>query len=138
MASTKKNAKGNKTAHVLNLLAPSPADGEEAALEGSGVEPARNPLVSPSLEMTQPDDALLSQQIQQALEEELTQSEEEQWAEEPLPEGMLGWDEHGQPIWDPSVLPEGVLGWDENGQPIWDPNRLPEGELRGGENGRPV
>ena len=120
MASSKKNAKGNKTAHVLNLLtAPSGTDGEDITADGSIPEPARNPLVAPILEVDQTEDDALALQIQQALESEFPQAEEtagqEQWDSEQLPEGVLGWDENGQPIWDPSVLPEGVLGWDENG-----------------------
>ena len=144
MASSKKSAKGNKTAHVLNLLtapAPAPAGEDESAAEYAPEAPA-NPLVSPILEVAQSDDDALSQQIQQALEEEFPQSEEpvyeDQWDPGQLPEGVLGWDENGQPIWDPSVLPEGVQGWDENGQPIWDPNVLPEGVVGWDENGQPI
>ena len=81
MAANKKNAKGNKTAHVLNLLtapgAPregAPAGEEtspaEAATEPSTSAPSR-PLLPPILEVAQANDDNLSQQIQRALEEEL-------------------------------------------------------------------
>ncbi len=80
MSTAKKNAKGNKTAHVLNLLtAPGAAketaapSGEETAAEGAVPEasaPSR-PLLPPILEVAQANDDNLSQQIQQALEEEL-------------------------------------------------------------------
>ncbi len=81
MAASKKNAKGSKTAHVLNLLtAPgtpkegAPAAGEPAA-EGTetAAAPSR-PLLPPILEVAQANDDNLSQQIQQALEEELADS----------------------------------------------------------------
>ena len=69
MASSKKSSKGNKTAHVLNLLtAPAPSAAEdESAAEYTPESPA-NPLVSPILEVAQADDDALSQQIQQALD----------------------------------------------------------------------
>ena len=80
MSTAKKNAKGNKTAHVLNLLtAPGAAketaapSGEETAAEGAVPEasaPSR-PLLPPILEVAQANDDNLAQQIQQALEEEL-------------------------------------------------------------------
>lgn len=83
MAAAKKNAKGNKTAHVLNLLtAPGevPPAGEETTAaetpEQEVVQPAAGrPLLPPILEVAQSNDDNLAQQIQQALEEEL-QSEE--------------------------------------------------------------
>ena len=83
MAAAKKNAKGNKTAHVLNLLtAPGevPPAGEETDAaetpEQEVVQPAAGrPLLPPILEVAQSNDDNLAQQIQQALEEEL-QSEE--------------------------------------------------------------
>ena len=84
MAASKKNAKGSKTAHVLNLLtAPgvpkegAPA-GEETAAEAA-VEPAApaapsRPLLPPILEVAQANDDNLAQQIQRALEEELDET----------------------------------------------------------------
>ena len=83
-----KNAKGNKTAHVLNLLtAPgskeaAPADEpsteggvpETPAAEGAVSEaPAAvssRPLLPPILEVAQANDDNLARQIQQALEDE--------------------------------------------------------------------
>ena len=83
MASSKKNAKGSKTAHVLNLLtAPgAPKEGPSAAGEptAEGAETAAapsRPLLPPILEVAQANDDNLSQQIQQALEEELADSAE--------------------------------------------------------------
>ena len=81
MAASKKNAKGNKTAHVLNLLtAPGAAKegapaAEEAPAEASAEQaqlpaPSR-PLLPPILEVAQTNDDNLAQQIQHALEEEL-------------------------------------------------------------------
>ena len=81
MAASKKNAKGSKTAHVLNLLtAPgAPKEGPSAAgeptAEGAETAPSR-PLLPPILEVAQANDDNLSQQIQQALEEELADSAE--------------------------------------------------------------
>ena len=81
MAASKKNAKGSKTAHVLNLLtAPgAPKEGPSAAGEptAEGAETAAapsRPLLPPILEVAQANDDNLSQQIQQALEEELADS----------------------------------------------------------------
>ena len=81
IAAAKKNAKGNKTAHVLNLLtapgeaAPAPAESEEETpVQEETVQPAASrPLLPPILEVAQANDDSLAQQIQQALEEELTQ-----------------------------------------------------------------
>ena len=81
MAASKKSAKGNKTAHVLNLLtapeAPkegAPAD-EEATAAAGAEQPApaahSRPLLPPILEVAQANDDNLAQQIQQALTEEL-------------------------------------------------------------------
>lgn len=78
MAASKKNSKGNKTAHVLNLLtAPgAPKEGGEELAEGAAPDTvvSSRPLLPPILEVAQTNDATLSQQIQQALEEELTES----------------------------------------------------------------
>ena len=81
MATSKKSAKGNKTAHVLNLLTAPDAPregasaGEEAAAEPSTEQAApaahSRPLLPPILEVAQSNDDSLAQQIQQALEEEL-------------------------------------------------------------------
>ena len=78
MASGKKGAKGNKTAHVLNLLtAPGeapPASAGESAGDAPATEtaqPAGRALLPPILEVAQANDNQLAQQIQQALEEEL-------------------------------------------------------------------
>ena len=77
MASGKKNAKGNKTAHVLNLLTAPGGGGaplgeeESAAPESVQPAPAARPLIPPILEVAQANDESLAQQIQQALEEEL-------------------------------------------------------------------
>ena len=83
MAASKKNAKGSTTAHVLNLLtAPgAPKEGPSAAGEptAEGAETAAapsRPLLPPILEVAQANDDNLSQQIQQALEEELADSAE--------------------------------------------------------------
>ena len=78
MATGKKGAKGNKTAHVLNLLtAPGeapPPPAEEAAEGVPEAAPAASgrPLLPPILEVAQANDDTLAQQIQQALEEELS------------------------------------------------------------------
>lgn len=80
MAASKKNSKGNKTAHVLNLLtapgAPKEGAAGEEGTEGAAPENAApsRPLLPPILEVAQTNDANLSQQIQQALEEELAES----------------------------------------------------------------
>ena len=83
MAASKKNAKGSKTAHVLNLLtAPgtpkegAPAAGEPAAEGAETAAAPSRPLLPPILEVAQANDDNLSQQIQQALEEELADSAE--------------------------------------------------------------
>ena len=77
MASGKKGAKGNKTAHVLNLLtapgeAPPASAGESAGDTPASetAQPAGRPLLPPILEVAQANDNQLAQQIQQALEEE--------------------------------------------------------------------
>ena len=76
MASGKKGAKGNKTAHVLNLLtapgdAPPPGEAaEDASTPESAQSADRRPLLPPILEVAQANDDSLAQQIQQALEQE--------------------------------------------------------------------
>lgn len=86
MATSKKSAKGNKTAHVLNLLTAPDANGEgisadeETAAEASAEQAAAvrsRPLLPPILEVAQSNDDNLAQQIQQALEEELEEELEE-------------------------------------------------------------
>lgn len=82
MAAAKKNNKGNKTAHVLNLLT-APGEAVSAPAEGDAdtdsvqeaPQPAGRPLLPPILEVAQANDDSLAQQIQQALEEELSPSE---------------------------------------------------------------
>ena len=91
MAASKKNAKGSKTAHVLNLLtAPgtpkegAPAAGEPAAEGTETVAAPSRPLLPPILEVAQANDDNLSQQIQQALEEELADSAEPAPSSQPI------------------------------------------------------
>ena len=98
MATSKKNAKGNKTAHVLNLLtAPgalkegTPAAEETAPAEGFTEQPAAapsRPLLPPILEVAQSNDDNLAQQIQQALEEELEASVPPPSANQPIPSSV--------------------------------------------------
>lgn len=86
MAASKKNNKGSKTAHVLNLLtAPetpkdsAPASEETAAEATAGqAAPAASsrPLLPPILEVAQSNDDNLAQQIQHALEDELEENPE--------------------------------------------------------------
>ena len=89
MASGKKGAKGNKTAHVLNLLtAPgeaAPASAEEAPAQEAAQPAAGRPLLPPILEVAQANDDNLAQQIQQALEEELSPPAEEKIFKEEAP-----------------------------------------------------
>ncbi len=87
MATGKKGAKSNKTAHVLNLLAPAPgverepAAGAEAPELDAPVPPVEAeaavvsaaPLAPPILEVARSNDAQLSEQIRGALESELLQ-----------------------------------------------------------------
>ena len=89
IAAAKKNAKGNKTAHVLNLLtapgeaAPAPVDGDaESPVQEAAQSAASRPLLPPILEVAQANDDNLAQQIQQALEDELLQTEEPAFTEE--------------------------------------------------------
>jgi hypothetical protein len=83
MASGKKGAKGNKTAHVLNLLtapgdAPPPGEAaEDASTPESAQSADRRPLLPPILEVAQANDDNLAQQIQQALEDEFSLPAEE-------------------------------------------------------------
>ena len=87
MATGQKGAKSNKTAHVLNLLAPAPgverepAAGAEAPELDAPVPPVEAeaavvsaaPLAPPILEVARSNDAQLSEQIRGALESELLQ-----------------------------------------------------------------
>ena len=87
MATSKKNAKSTKTAHVLNLLtAPgteaesTPAVSKEAGGEtveqsAAAAAPVSRPLTPPILEVARADDEQLSGQILQALEEEFPEGE---------------------------------------------------------------
>ena len=98
MATSKKNAKGNKTAHVLNLLtAPgalkegTPTAEETAPAEGFAEQPAAapsRPLLPPILEVAQSNDDNLAQQIQQALEEELEASVPPPSVNQPIPSSV--------------------------------------------------
>ncbi len=78
MATGKKGAKGNKTAHVLNLLtapgeaAPPPAEEASEGVPEAAPAASGRPLLPPILEVAQANDDTLAQQIQQALEEELS------------------------------------------------------------------
>ena len=80
MAASKKNGKGSKTAHVLNLLtAPgtskeSAPAGDETVAEQAPSAPVSRPLLPPILEVAQANDDSLAQQIQQALEVELDEA----------------------------------------------------------------
>ena len=80
MAASKKNGKGSKTAHVLNLLtAPgtskeSAPAGDETVAEQAPSTPVSRPLLPPILEVAQANDDSLAQQIQQALEVELDEA----------------------------------------------------------------
>ena len=100
MAPAKKSAKSNKTAHVLNLLAPTAdrdaapqtAEAEpDAPASGDAAEPAAapdvsavRPLTPPILEVARSNDVQLSEQIRDALEDEFSALlEPEQPASEP-------------------------------------------------------
>ena len=100
MAPAKKSAKSNKTAHVLNLLAPNAdrdaapqtAEAEpDAPASGDAAEPAAapdvsavRPLTPPILEVARSNDVQLSEQIRDALEDEFSALlEPEQPASEP-------------------------------------------------------
>lgn len=100
MAPAKKSAKSNKTAHVLNLLAPNadrdaapqtaeaepdaPASGDAAEPAAAPDVPAVRPLTPPILEVARSNDVQLSEQIRDALEDEFSALlEPEQPASEP-------------------------------------------------------
>ena len=100
MAPAKKSAKSNKTAHVLNLLAPNadrdaapqtaeaepdaPASGDAAESAAAPDVPAVRPLTPPILEVARSNDVQLSEQIRDALEDEFSALlEPEQPASEP-------------------------------------------------------
>lgn len=100
MAPAKKSAKSNKTAHVLNLLAPNgdreaaPQAEPEAEAEMPAAEDAAEsasaplrPLTPPILEVARSNDAQLSEQIRDALEDEFpAPPDQQQPALEPEPE----------------------------------------------------
>lgn len=82
MATAKKGAKNNKTAHVLNLLTapgaakeapaePTPEEEGVAAVPADPPEAAGRPLTPPVLEVARSNDAQISLQIKDALESEL-------------------------------------------------------------------
>lgn len=83
MATSKKNGKSTKTAHVLNLLtAPgaeaetaAPAEAEDGETAAPAAPAAPRPLTPPILEVARNDDEQLSGQILQALEEEFPEGE---------------------------------------------------------------
>ena len=81
MASSKKNAKTNKTAHVLNVITGGREQSEPteehsaapaSASASSTSEPAPRPPVAPVLEIARADDDALSAAILSALTEEVT------------------------------------------------------------------
>lgn len=104
MATAKKGSKSNKTAHVLNLLAPNgekeresaevrpePAGDDEAPAEDTAAEaapaPAHRPLTPPILEVARANDEQISLQIKDALESALeAEAEESAPVPEPQPE----------------------------------------------------
>ena len=102
MAPAKKSAKSNKTAHVLNLLAPNadrdaapqtaeaepdaPASGDAAESAAAPDVPAVRPLTPPILEVARSNDVQLSEQIRDALEDEFSALLE---PEQPAPESSV-------------------------------------------------
>ena len=88
MATAKKGAKNNKTAHVLNLLT-APGGEKEAESPAAGAAPetdipaesaapestAARPLAPPILEVARSNDDQISSQIRDALESELLADE---------------------------------------------------------------
>ena len=147
MATAKKGAKSNKTAHVLNLLAPNgereaaaetaartEAAGEAPQTDGeASVEaaPAPRPLTPPILEVARANDEQISLQIKDALESELEAEAAEAEAAaapppEPEPEPELPdirpviLAEEPQPAPMPEPIPQP--------EPIPEPKPVPEAE----------
>lgn len=78
MATSKKNAKTNKTAHVLNMITGGQASDEPTAHGSPAVGPAPSSVrgaVTPILEVARANDDALSSAIQNALTEELKAEE---------------------------------------------------------------
>lgn len=148
MATTKKGAKSNKTAHVLNLLAPNgereaaaetaartEAAGEAPQTDGEApveAAPAPRPLTPPILEVARANDEQISLQIKDALESELEAEAAEAEAAaapppEPEPEPELPdirpviLEEEPQPAPMPEPIPQP--------EPIPEPKPVPEAEM---------
>ncbi len=147
MATAKKGAKSNKTAHVLNLLAPNgereaaaetaartEAAGEAPQTDGEApveAAPAPRPLTPPILEVARANDEQISLQIKDALESELEAEAAEAEAAaapppEPEPEPELPdirpviLAEEPQPAPMPEPIPQP--------EPIPEPKPVPEAE----------
>ncbi len=96
MAAGKKNAKSNKTAHVLNLLTAPETEGGNVAVQTPEADaaPRETPpappqaLVPPILEVARSNDEQLSEQIRSALEEELLADANESAAPEAAEEDV--------------------------------------------------
>lgn len=146
MAPAKKSAKSNKTAHVLNLLAPNAdrdaapqtAEAEpDAPTSGDAAEPAAapdvsavRPLTPPILEVARSNDVQLSEQIRDALEDEFSALlEPEQPAPEPSieeeSESIMEPDEENKPESvpepEPESFPEAGLTAEPEPEPVSEP-----------------
>lgn len=156
MATAKKGSKSNKTAHVLNLLAPNDEKEKETAeaaqvqetedapqpqpesAPAAGTAPASRPL-PPILEVARANDEQISLQIKDALESELLAEAEPEPLPEPEPESApeprpVILEEPPQPAPrpepvlqpEPEPVPEPVSEPEPEPEPISEPEPVPE------------
>ncbi len=157
MATAKKGAKSNKTAHVLNLLAPNgereaaaetaartEAAGEAPQTDGEApveAAPAPRPLTPPILEVARANDEQISLQIKDALESELeAEAAEAEAAAAPPPEPepepelpdirpvILEEEPQPAPMPEPIPQPEPIPEPEPEPEPDPEPEPVPEAE----------
>lgn len=122
---SKKNDKSTKTAHVLNLLAPSHEEPPAAPVEEGQPAPPpvpSRPLTPPILEVAKNNDEQLAGQIQNALAEELEELEAQAAPPPPPPAPPA------PPPPPPAPAPEPVAVPEPEPEPVPVPEPVPEPE----------
>lgn len=122
---SKKNDKSTKTAHVLNLLAPSHEEPPAAPVEEGQPAPPpvpSRPLTPPILEVAKNNDEQLAGQIQNALAEELEELEAQAALPPPPPAPPA------PPPPPPAPAPEPVAVPEPEPEPVPVPEPVPEPE----------
>ena len=128
---SKKNDKSTKTAHVLNLLAPSHEEPPAAPVEEGQPAPPpapSRPLTPPILEVAKNNDEQLAGQIQNALAEELEELEAQAAPPPPPPAPPAPPPPPPAPTPEPVAVPEPEPEPEPVPEPVPEPEPEPEPE----------